>query len=229
MPNSLCGAKTRKGGQCKRSPSAGKKRCRLHGGATPAGVASPHFRHGRYSKVLPMDMRKRYEASKKDQELLTHEPEIRLLDTHLHSLIQQINDAPKQDTLRRAKEIWAEFRQAKADDNTEFMEQCLERVDGVFRAEEPMLQSWGEIREVLEIRRKMLESETRRIKDSQHSMNAEQLLAIIEYLVDVIRKAVNKYADRETAKKILSQITGDIGAMVSGSVPRSAATDRLLA
>jgi len=61
------------------------------------------------------------------------------------------------------------------------------------------------------------------------SLGLEQLLAIIEYIVEVINKAVRKYPDRETAPKILTQITGDIGTMVSGSVPRSAAMNRLLA
>lgn len=36
---SLCGAKTRNGGICKRSPLAGKTRCRLHGGASKNGGA----------------------------------------------------------------------------------------------------------------------------------------------------------------------------------------------
>jgi hypothetical protein len=36
---SLCGAKTRNGGTCKRSPLAGKNRCRLHGGASKNGGA----------------------------------------------------------------------------------------------------------------------------------------------------------------------------------------------
>jgi hypothetical protein len=33
----ICGAKNREGNPCRRSPLAGKQRCRLHGGATPAG------------------------------------------------------------------------------------------------------------------------------------------------------------------------------------------------
>lgn len=36
--------------RCRRPPTPGRTRCRLHGGATPRGKASPHFRHGRDSR-----------------------------------------------------------------------------------------------------------------------------------------------------------------------------------
>lgn len=47
-----CGAKTRKGTPCQRPPMAGMARCRLHGGATPIGMASPHYKHGRRSRFF---------------------------------------------------------------------------------------------------------------------------------------------------------------------------------
>jgi len=49
---STCGAKTKSGSACRRPPVAGRTRCRLHGGATPYGIASPHFRHGLRSKYV---------------------------------------------------------------------------------------------------------------------------------------------------------------------------------
>ena len=74
---------------------------------------------------------------------------------------------------------------------------------------------WGEIQEVVEQRRKLLESESRRIQNSQNSMSGEQILALIEYIVDVLRSSVSKYADRLIATKILQQVTNDIGVVVS--------------
>lgn len=53
-----CGAKTRSGGKCKRPAGWGTEhpgdgRCKLHGGASPRGVASPNFKTGLYSRYLP--------------------------------------------------------------------------------------------------------------------------------------------------------------------------------
>ncbi|WP_420878635.1 HGGxSTG domain-containing protein [Tardiphaga robiniae] len=50
-----CGAKNRAGSPCKRSPTVGKSRCRLHGGAlgsgAPLGEANGNYRHGRYGRA----------------------------------------------------------------------------------------------------------------------------------------------------------------------------------
>lgn len=48
-PRNICGAKKRDGGQCHKAPVRGATRCRLHGGTQPVGVASPNWKHGRYS------------------------------------------------------------------------------------------------------------------------------------------------------------------------------------
>jgi hypothetical protein len=53
-----CGAKTRRGGTCRKWHLQGKQRCKLHGGAstgprTAAGrarIAAAHYKHGRFTK-----------------------------------------------------------------------------------------------------------------------------------------------------------------------------------
>jgi hypothetical protein len=53
-----CGAQTRLHGVCRKFPMKGKRRCKLHGGAstgprTAAGrarIAAAHLKHGRYTK-----------------------------------------------------------------------------------------------------------------------------------------------------------------------------------
>lgn len=42
----------RAGAFCRRLPARGRARCRLHGGATPRGKASPHFKHGLDSRYV---------------------------------------------------------------------------------------------------------------------------------------------------------------------------------
>ena len=57
-PLQSCGARTRRGTACQKSPVAGRPRCRLHGGLstgpkTPEGkarIAAAHWKHGRRSR-----------------------------------------------------------------------------------------------------------------------------------------------------------------------------------
>jgi len=42
-----CTAKSKRSGKrCKRWASPGRTKCRMHGGRTPRGKDSPHFKHG---------------------------------------------------------------------------------------------------------------------------------------------------------------------------------------
>jgi hypothetical protein len=68
-----CGAKTRFGEPCRRSPALGKTRCRLHGGApgsgAPCGERNGSWKGGRYSRVVTPEQRrqvwKEYWAAKR--------------------------------------------------------------------------------------------------------------------------------------------------------------------
>ena len=47
-----CGARTRSGGRCKNLAMFPAGRCRMHGGLSLRGLASPRYKHGRYSKDI---------------------------------------------------------------------------------------------------------------------------------------------------------------------------------
>jgi hypothetical protein len=57
-----CGAKSRSGAPCRRSPAPGKARCRLHGGApgsgAPCGARNGNWKGGRYSRVATLEQRR---------------------------------------------------------------------------------------------------------------------------------------------------------------------------
>ena len=57
-PVDRCNARTRRGTECQKNPMKGKKRCRIHGGASTgprtaegrARIVAAHFKHGKRSK-----------------------------------------------------------------------------------------------------------------------------------------------------------------------------------
>jgi hypothetical protein len=90
-----CGAKTRGGGTCKRAPLQGKKRCKLHGGATPRGEASANFRHGRYSESFRGDLANKFLHATEEKSPLDLLPELAvqraLLSQHIETVSQKTN------------------------------------------------------------------------------------------------------------------------------------------
>ncbi len=225
-----CGAQLRKkpGKFCRKLPIKGKRRCRLHGGKSLGGIAAGSFKHGRYSKYLPKDLRKIYEQTKYDPQLLSHEPDLRLMDTRLQGLIQNLDNTASLEAFSSAQVEWGKLEQAKDSGDLEEMGRLMLKLRDLMRATAPSGPIWDEICHVTEQRRRLLESETRRIRENSNSMGSEQILALIEYIVDVIRSSVNKYADRFIASKILQQVTNDIGLVISKPDQASPRTARLL-
>ncbi len=97
----VCGAKTRQGNPCQLPPARGRTRCRLHGGATPRGRASPHFKTGKYSSFLPDRLIGRYEEGQAAADLRSLRSEIALLQVRIIELLGQLKDASPEN-----KPIW---------------------------------------------------------------------------------------------------------------------------
>ncbi len=86
-----CGAKTRGGGTCKRAPLKGKRRCKLHGGATPSGPASANFKHGRYAKVFRGELAEKFLHATEETAPLDLLPELAVQRAVLAQHIEKIS------------------------------------------------------------------------------------------------------------------------------------------
>ena len=211
-----CGAKLRKkpGVFCKKFPVPGRNRCYLHNGNAASGAAVGTFKHGRYSKVLPQRILQKYEAARKDPELLSHQAELRLIDAHLGELLEQIKDCNGPDVVTRAREAFKKFQTAKGKDDAKRTEETFKELEEVLAKKEGNHVGWPEVREVVDLRRKILETETRRLKDSEATLTMEQGLTMIGFLNSAIRKAVNAHTTVDIARRILVEISRDFGRLV---------------
>ena len=91
----ICGAKTLSGKPCQRRPAAGRTRCKLHGGATPFGPASVHFKHGRYAFVFHGQLARHYEQMSTEEDPLDVLPELGVMRSMLAQQIERISGKEK--------------------------------------------------------------------------------------------------------------------------------------
>ncbi|MGI8403704.1 MAG: hypothetical protein ACR2OE_02845 [Thermomicrobiales bacterium] len=70
----------------------GRNVCLAHGGKTPRGAASPHFKTGRYSRSLPGRLVAAYEEALNDPRLLSLRDDIALTDAMLMETLSQLDD-----------------------------------------------------------------------------------------------------------------------------------------
>lgn len=190
-----CTARSKRSGQrCKAPAVTGFDVCYKHGGATPTGIAAPSFKHGRYSKHLPENLIAAYQHANNDHELLGVREDIALLDTLLMDNLTKLDSGESGAawTLMRKAVDALELAIHKEDygtvlKTTRDMRDVIDQRIAHYATEQ-------EIRDKLEQRRKLVESERKRMIDMEQVMTAEQAMILVSGLLDAIRRNVQDRA-----------------------------------
>jgi len=178
------------------------KRCRMHGGESLSGIASPQFKTGRYSKVLPTALATRYEQSLEDNELLALRDEVALLDTRLGDLLSALG-------VGAARKLWEDLK--KNYDNLSIaMEQrdtpaaiiALHQLGEAIKTGVDENQTWVEIYTLLEQRRRLVESENKRLVQMQQVITTEQAMVLLARIQQAILQHVS---DKQTLSALASE------------------------
>ena len=202
-----CGAKKKDGTPCRMSAMP-NGRCRLHGGKSLAGMASPTFRSGKYSRYLPARMAARYEEAVSDPALLELRGDIALTDARLADLLGRVDSG-------ESGALWARLMQARLDllayrragDTVKTAEALNVLLDLVGQGHADY-RAWAEIGGVIEQRRKLVESERKRLVEMQQTLTVERAMLLIGAISGVIKAHVH---DRTT----LAAIGRDIESIIS--------------
>lgn len=165
--NERCEAKKRNGELCQKFPIQGRTKCRLHGGSTPRGVASVHFKHGKYCSRLPPRLKQLYEETGRPYEAqtLSCQSELRLIDTLLSDLTGSLGDSG---------------------DNTEM---------------------WAKILGVVENRRKLVETESKRQATNHEGMSKADITVFLEELMRVLKEVLFRRVEKDIAQDVLTEFS----------------------
>lgn len=171
----VCGAKTRSDGVCQKPPLNGATRCKLHGGATPRGVASPQFKHGRYSKDLPTKLAARFQEAQSDPKLLELRDEVALLDSRIAELLEKLPTGESQSNWADAQEVFKQLQSALTLGDAPGVKNSMGAMAQIFARTDDS-EVWQEVYSCIEQRRKLVESERK------HMVQMEQLLTLSEVM-----------------------------------------------
>lgn len=199
----MCGAHRTNGEPCGNHAMMGKRVCRPHGGASLSGRAHPRFTTGRkskYANFLPSRMLKAYEASMDDGQLLQQRQEISLLDSRITDLLTRVDTGESGRLWDRLGKSHAEFAAARHLGKVPEMQEKLAEMEALIAAGRHDADAWRELQGALDLRRKIVESERRRLLDAQQSVTAEQLTGFMTAMLELLDHEIKD-------RKILSRIS----------------------
>jgi hypothetical protein len=196
-----CGAKTRAGGYCKK-PAMRNGRCKFHGGGIAAGALSPRFKTGKYSKYLPKDFRKVYEASLNDPELLSLGNELSMVDGRLSELIQRLDKGESVRLWLAAGALYEQMKGALKAGSLAEVNRTMVKLGEVLDKGRDEYGLWKEIGEQMDRRRSLADTERRRLIDGQYMIDIDKAKTLVAALAASVRKHV-------TDTKALAAISED--------------------
>lgn len=195
-----CTAKSKRTGErCKARAVTGAKVCYHHGGRTPKGIASPHLKSGRYSAYLISDLAARYAALSNDDDLLNLQSEIALIDVMVSENLSALQTGESGAFWDAALQQVIDARKAYKGDNYAALEKALDELEALCDHRRLHFAAEKEIREKLDLRRKLTESRRKHLIEAEQVVTTEQAMLLVSSLLDSVRQNVT---DRATLSAI---------------------------
>jgi hypothetical protein len=202
-----CGAKNRNGAACHNwaLPSG---RCRMHGGKSLSGIASPRLSSGKYSTALPVRLAAKYEEARTDPDLLALREEVGLLDTRLLDLISRVDTGESGAIWEALQDAYADLQAAQRIKDATIrgvkLSEALGVIGELIMRGHTDYAAWNEIGQMLEARRKLVESERRRLVEMQQMVTTERAMVLLAAVVGIIKEHIT---DRAQLSAISNGIT----------------------
>jgi hypothetical protein len=169
-------------------------RCSKHGGKSLAGIASPRFTTGRWSAVLPTRLAARYQEAQDDPELLTLREDISLLDPRLADVLGRV-DTGESGRFWRALQTHSDaLEAARHRKDTRGIADALTALQATIQRGATDAAAWDEVISLVEQRRKLVESERRRLVELQQTITVERALVLVGAIAGIIKAHVKDRA-----------------------------------
>jgi hypothetical protein len=186
------------------------KRCRLHGGMSLAGTDAPAFQHGRYSKHLPTDVRRRYEEAVADPELLSLRQDIGLITGRLMEVLEKLDTGESKEAWETLAAEWSRFVAEHDTMSDADRAKSTARITKLVGDGLSVSYVWAEARTIIKERAELVANERKRLLEMQQFISTERAMVLVQSLVETVRRHVNDPA-------ALDAIAADIGSIVGPS------------
>lgn len=186
------------GQQCRRYAVIGYEVCQYHGAGSPyqgrpGGITKKSMRSAtasRHSKFLPSRLAAYYEASENDPELLSMRSELHLIDTRIAEILNRVDTGEAGKYWAKIKESYQDLSDALYRKDSEGVNINLRSMGMIISKGTADYAVWNEITELVEQRRKLVESEQRRVEKARLILRVDEAAKLMGALTSAVRKHV---------------------------------------
>lgn len=208
------------GRQCLGIAISGTDKCRVHGGKSPKGLASPNWETGRWSAHVPTGLADKYKKAMSDPELLDRAADIALVDARIAELVEGLGDVEEGGgTWDQALKEFQDLDTALAEGDVDKAEEALDSLRPILRSGYSKETQWDKIHSALMRRNRLAGSQENRLVKMQVMIAMEDQLMIIERLASIVRDAVRQYVtDRDLQQRVLERVSKELRQLLRGEI-----------
>lgn len=197
----------RRGVYCWRQKVTDRDRCQRHGGNARRGHEHHAFAGRGYAKDIPKRMMDRWESALSDPELISLHAEIALTDGRIGDLFRKMRENETEEAVDAAKRAIDAARTALEADKPEDAKGHLERCSQVFEVLLGEQSTWLEIYELLDLRRRLMNTELKRVQMLEGNMTQAQAHAMFMTILLGIEREIpdGPIADGRVVKNNLAR------------------------
>ncbi len=188
--------------------------CPKHGSKTPVGPASPHFRTGAASKLLPalpVGLQGYAEAAVGDDDLISLRRHLALAEARTVDLVNQLQSGTTENMAAKLRDVLADLDHLtrKATPDRDRLLEAVERARAVTLAIDDTAAVWREIRKQQETIRRLAATERQRLEALHEYITAEGLDTLAAGFLDILRRRILPFPDGpRMLKEIAHEIAG---------------------
>lgn len=206
----------RTGERCEAWKMKGKEVCYHHGGKSPLGAGSATFKDGSRSKfraIFSGEALEHYERARDDPRYVELREEIALIETLILESLMEAKVGRGEALFGELDKAWTRFMEASAtpERNASTAGRCLRKVGELIAEGVSRHAAQAQAIELVERKRKLSETERKRLVDQERMITEHQALAFAAALISCVKRHVR---DRET----MAAIHADIAALVHQDV-----------
>ena len=206
-----CTAKSKQSQErCKKDACVGRNVCHIHGGKTLQGVASGLYRHGKYSKFLPLSLAADYQRARDDPDLHSLTDEIALSDARLCELLRRVETSDLGAAWTHLDSAYQAFTACRSVGDVTGMGRALSAMESQIGRGKTDYLLWREISDQVKLLGTLRLQEHKRLVDLESMMSAQQAQLFFGLIQQAVHKAVTTHADADAARRILAAIQADL-------------------
>lgn len=163
----------------------------------------------KYSNSRLMKLAGKYAQMITNGRILSNRAAIDVIDTRVQQLADRIeeNDMPQRMIL--LQNIWEEFKQARDRDNGAEEIVAIKKLDAYFEKTYHDYAAWSQLLEIFDVRRKLVDSEVKTIKEIKAILTAEDAYNLVAKLLAICIRVVEDPKKLRIIQSEFSRVIGE--------------------